>query len=197
VRPAAALTEALAGARELIAGLNTELVEVKFPEASLVGEAFSVTQRAEAYETHRRLGLFPSRAAEYGDDVRRHLESAADIDIAQYLHAQRDRATIRAGFRRLFEEVDILLGPANPIAPPGLDAVGAPFRSVVMPFMVPQDLAGLPAVVVRAGFDVDGLPISIQLTGPAGADHRVLALARAFHEATAELQSRWPALPPA
>jgi Asp-tRNA(Asn)/Glu-tRNA(Gln) amidotransferase A subunit family amidase len=65
-----------------------------------------------------------------------------------------------------------------------------------MPFMVPQDPAGLPAVVVRAGFDGDGIPIAIQLSGPSGADHAVPAVARAFHAATAELQSRWPLVRP-
>gem|GEM_PF-6306443 len=71
-----------------------------------------------------------------------------------------------------------------------------PLRSLVMPFMVPQDLAGLPAVVVRAGFDGDGIPIAIQLSGPSGADHAVLAVAQAFHSATEALQSRWPLVEP-
>ena len=99
----------------------------------------------------------------------------------------------------MFEEVDVLLTPAAPVSPPepGVEDVEhfgnqEPLRSLVMPFMVPQDLAGIPAVVVRAGFDGDGVPIGIQFSGGSGADHAMLAAAQAFHAATPELQARRP-----
>lgn len=190
-------------AREILAGLGFEMVEVRFPETALVADAFGLTQRAEAYDIHVSRGLYPQRAAEYGNDVRHRLEAAADVNLAQYLRAQRDRGTVRAAFRHLFEQVDTLLTPASPVSPPepgaeDVDHFGErlPLRSLVMPFMVPQDLAGLPAVVVRAGFDGDGLPVAIQLSGPSGTDHRVLAVAQAFHRATETLQSSWPLVAP-
>jgi aspartyl-tRNA(Asn)/glutamyl-tRNA(Gln) amidotransferase subunit A len=203
VRLAPAVAAVMAAAKEVLAGLGAECVDVGFPEAQLVGDAFGLTQRAEAYNVHVSRGLYPQRAAEYGDDVRHRLEAAAEVDLAQYLRAQRDRGAIRAAFRHLFQQVDVLLTPASPVGPPepgvdNLDHFGErlPLRSLVMPFMVPQDLAGLPAVVVRAGFDGDGIPIAIQLSGPSGADHAVLAVAQAFHGATEALQSRWPLVDP-
>jgi Asp-tRNA(Asn)/Glu-tRNA(Gln) amidotransferase A subunit family amidase len=48
--------------------------------------------------------------------------------------------------------------------------------------------------VVRAGFDGDGLPVGMQLTGPRFADVDVLGAAAAFVEATAEIQDRRPPL---
>jgi aspartyl-tRNA(Asn)/glutamyl-tRNA(Gln) amidotransferase subunit A len=201
VRLSPAVAAVMAGARELLAGLGAAMVEVTFPEAGLAVDAFADTQRAEAYDVHVRNGLYPERSAEYGDDVRSRLEAAARVDLSHYLRAQRDRGAIRAGFRRLFQEVDVLLTPASPVSPPepGVEdvehfGVQEPLRSLVMPFMVPQNLAGIPAVVVRGGFDGDGVPIGIQLSGPIGADHAVLAAAQVFHAATSEVQARRPSV---
>jgi amidase len=41
-----------------------------------------------------------------------------------------------------------------------------------------------PAISVPCGFTRDRLPVGIQLVGPQGADHRLLAFARAFEEAS-------------
>jgi aspartyl-tRNA(Asn)/glutamyl-tRNA(Gln) amidotransferase subunit A len=57
---------------------------------------------------------------------------------------------------------------------------------------VPQDLAGLPACTVRAGFDRLGIPTGVQLTGPPRSERRILAAVQALFDGTAELQARWP-----
>jgi aspartyl-tRNA(Asn)/glutamyl-tRNA(Gln) amidotransferase subunit A len=203
VRLSPAVAPVMVAAKERLVGLGAELVDVRFPEAEMVGDAFGLIQRAEAYNVHVSRGLYPERTAEYGDDVRGRLEVAAEVDLAHYLGAQRDRGAIKAAFRQLFQQVDVLLTPASPVSPPepGVEDLDhfdtcEPLRSLVMPFMVPQDLAGIPAVVVRAGFDGDGIPVAIQLTGPRGADYAVLAAAQAFYAATPEVQSRWPLVAP-
>jgi aspartyl-tRNA(Asn)/glutamyl-tRNA(Gln) amidotransferase subunit A len=190
-------------AQQVLKDLGAAILEVRLPEAGLIEQAFSATQRAEALHTHMTRGLFPARAGEYGADVRARLELAQNVDLRQYLDAQRDREEIRAGFRRLFHEVDVLLTPASPVAPPAEDVEQvehqggrAPLRALIMPFMVPQNLAGLPAVAVRAGFDDQGLPVSVQLSGAPGADRLVLGHAASFHAATAATQERWPVLMP-
>ena len=135
--------------------------------------AFRTIQLAEGYETHRRAGLYPERAAEYGADVRGRVEMGSHVQLPDLLAAHSDRETVRAAFGRLFSEVDVLLTPAVPIAPPRIEderATGA-LREAVVHYTVPQDLVGLPACV---------LPNGMQLTGPPGAEARLLAVATAL-----------------
>ncbi len=156
-------------------------------------------QRAEALHVHREAGLYPARVGEYGADVRARLELAATEDAGDYLRAAAERERIRAAFRRLFAEVDLLLTPvgactAVPIDADRVDHLGRPSdpRDLIMPYTTPQDLVGLPACAVRAGFDERGLPVAVQLTGAQWDDARVLGAAQALFEATPAVQERWP-----
>jgi aspartyl-tRNA(Asn)/glutamyl-tRNA(Gln) amidotransferase subunit A len=176
---------------------------VQFPEAGLIYPAFGVIQRSEALFTHVRAGLFPSRRGEYGADVLGRLELAARETLASYLAASADRQRIRAGFARLFRQVELLLTPVAATPPPTIDeqTISEPggdvaFRDSVLSYTVPQDLVGLPACAVRAGFDEQGLPVGVQLTGPPWSEARVLRAAHAFHAATPALRARSPLADP-
>ena len=166
------LEHALADAHaELAAALGA--VEVRFAEAGLIVPAFRTIQLAEGHETHRHAGLYPERAAEYGADVGGRVEMGSHVTMPDLLAAQADRETVRAAFGRLFSEVDVLLTPAVPIAPPRIEderATGA-LREAVVAYTVPQDLVGLPSCA---------LPNGMQLTGPPGAEALLLSVATAL-----------------
>jgi aspartyl-tRNA(Asn)/glutamyl-tRNA(Gln) amidotransferase subunit A len=178
------------------------VIDVALPEAAHADQAFGVIQRAEALLVHTRAGLFPARRDEYGEDVRGRLDLAAAGRSSDHLAAAKARERLRAGFARLFRQADLLLTPVAagsplPIGEDRLTHLGREldFRRLVLPYTVPQNLAGLPACAVRAGFDALGIPVGVQLTGPPWSEARVLDAAGAFHAATAEIQARWPDLP--
>lgn len=179
--------------------LGARLIRVDLPDADRIYPTFAVMQQAEALHVHRRAGLFPARSDEYGEDVRGRLKAAEAVTVEDYLNACTDRDTIRTRFTALFAQVDILVTPvsAGPPVPIGEESVlhqnrRMSFRDLVMPHTVPQDLAGLPACAIRAGFDTLGIPVGIQFTGPWWHEHRVLQIAGAFTSATAVTQQRWP-----
>ncbi len=144
--------------------------EVAFPEAELIVPAFRTIQLAEGHETHTAAGLWPSRADEYGPDVRRRVELGAEVTLPQLLAAHADRETVRAAFGRLFERADVLLTPAVPLAPPRIEDERADpaLREAVLAYTSPQDLVGLPACA---------LPDGMQLTGPPGSEALLVSAA--------------------
>ena len=142
---------------------------------------------AEAYDVHhRRLGLFPARAADYGEDVRRRFEAAASVGLGTYFAARERRPHLVTALEVALDSVDVLVTPVNPGTPPrradpdhvtAPDGTRQPFRDVIMGYTVPQNLAGVPAVTIRAGTDELGLPCGIQLTAARGRELSALRLA--------------------
>jgi aspartyl-tRNA(Asn)/glutamyl-tRNA(Gln) amidotransferase subunit A len=193
------VARAFGDAVETVEALGGQVVEVSLPEAELAYPAFVTVQRAEALFTHTAAGLYPARRDEYGDDVRGRLEAATSVSLEDYLRASADRQRVRAGFARLFREVDVLLTPVGagsplPIGEERVVHLGREldFRELVMTYTVPQDLTGLPACTVRAGFDTLGIPVGVQFTGPPWSEERVLRAAQALHAATPDVQERRP-----
>jgi aspartyl-tRNA(Asn)/glutamyl-tRNA(Gln) amidotransferase subunit A len=183
----AALETVTAGLRAL--GASEAAVTV--PDAVGLLPVFAAIQQAEAYHTHHRvLGWFPRLADRYGADVRDRLAAAAGVCLADYLSARQAAAVVRGALVQSFRQVDLLVGLVGATGPstmadpdqapvrPGQAPM--PLRQAIMPCTVPQNLAGLPSVTVPAGFDDDGLPVGVQLTGAAWSEPLVLAVAAAL-----------------
>jgi Asp-tRNA(Asn)/Glu-tRNA(Gln) amidotransferase A subunit family amidase len=89
----------------------------------------------------------------------------------------------------LFGEADLLITPTAPGA-------AFPFGKGSLVFLrntAPWNLLGLPTISIPCGFTTEGLPIGVQITGPAGRDDAVLALAIAYQSAT-DWHTRHPQL---
>lgn len=72
----------------------------------------------------------------------------------------------------------VLLFPSHPVpAPTHRNPLIHPFRWV---FTAVFNALGLPATQIPLGLDSDGLPLGVQVVGPPGADHRLIAVAQAL-----------------
>jgi len=105
---------------------------------------------------------------------------------AYYGSAQRVRTKIADDFRSAFESVDLIVTPTSPTVAFGLgertDDPLAMYLSDVL--TVPMSLAGIPAISIPGGLS-EGLPVGIQLAGPAFSENRILDAAYALELATA------------
>ncbi|GLH72599.1 glutamyl-tRNA(Gln) amidotransferase subunit A [Geothrix limicola] len=104
---------------------------------------------------------------------------------AFYQKAMKARTLIARDFERAFESVDILAtpvspGPAFPFGAKTNDPLAMYLADV---FTVTAPLAGLPCLSMPAGL-CGGLPVGIQLIGPAFSDVMLLETAHAFQSLT-------------
>lgn len=187
----------------VMADLGAEIVDVPLATAPDIFDAYFTLQLAEAYHAHhRQRQLFPAQASSYGVDVADRLHQASSVSLAEYLEARASQLRVKAELEDLLgRDVDVLLTPVSAAAPPRIgsntvivNGQELPVRSAVMPYTTPQDLAGLPACAIRAGFDNDGLPIGMQITGRRWDEQTVLRVCNAFFHATSSIQQSWPQL---
>ena len=105
---------------------------------------------------------------------------------AYYLKAQKVRTLIRADFEEAFKRCDVLLTPTSPVTAFAQGALrDDPVAMYLMDALtIPASLAGLPCLSQPCGFDAEGLPIGLQLIGPALSEGRLLRYAKAYESRT-------------
>jgi len=189
-------TSALAQTAAAAERLGAEVVPIADDDWPDGVEAMASIVLTEGLLTHRTRGLWPGRRVEYGPDVRSHLERADALPATRYRDAIAASAQLADATVSAFDRVDLMLSLSSGTGPAAIDVdpLDADFRKRAMTFTAPQSLAGLPACNIRAGFDSDGLPIGVQLTGPVGAEVAVLDLACELHAATGDVQRVQPAI---
>ena len=179
--------------------LGARVEEVSLPRLARAVEQATIVVVAEASAYHESQGYFPARAAEYGDDVRGHLEFGHKLLAVDYLRGMGACREILADFEAAFEEVDVILAPTAPISAPRVGETGVRVtgdretatRAELLRLTRPSNISGLPAISIPCGFTGEGLPVGLQLMGPRWGEARLLATARAYEEAT-EWHTRRP-----
>ncbi|MEM7583003.1 MAG: Asp-tRNA(Asn)/Glu-tRNA(Gln) amidotransferase subunit GatA [Acidobacteriota bacterium] len=137
--------------------------------------------------------LRASRSQGFGDEVKRRIMlgtfalSAGHYDDF-YGRAESVRQALRRELEQAFERVDALLAPTAPSGAFGFDErTEDPIAMVLSDvYTTPASLTGMPAISVPNGRDAQGLPLGLQIIGPAFEDATVLRIGRAF-----EHQSAW------
>ena len=131
-----------------------------------------------------------SRKEGFGDEVKRRIMTgtyvlSAGYYDAYYLQAQKARQLIADDFRRCFESVDIIAGPTAPTPAFRLgEKVDDPVQMYLNDiYTIGVNLAGLPGASVPCGL-VDGLPVGLQLIGPAFGEETVLNFAHRYQQQT-------------
>jgi aspartyl-tRNA(Asn)/glutamyl-tRNA(Gln) amidotransferase subunit A len=103
---------------------------------------------------------------------------------AYYGRAQRVRTKIADDFRNAFEKVDLIITPTSPTVAFKLgERTDDPLAMYLSDYCtVSMPLAGIPAISIPGGL-ADGLPVGIQLAGPAFSENRILDAAHALEQA--------------
>ncbi|QTH58982.1 Asp-tRNA(Asn)/Glu-tRNA(Gln) amidotransferase subunit GatA [Corynebacterium hindlerae] len=129
-----------------------------------------------------------SRAEGFGPEVKRRIilgTYALSVGYydAYYLQAQRVRTLIAQDFAKAYEQCDVLVAPTTPTTAFKLgEKVSDPMAMYNFDLCtLPLNLAGLCGMSLPAGLASDtGLPVGLQIMGPAFADDRLYRVGAAF-----------------
>jgi len=142
----------------------------------------------EAMEKTRQYG--------FGPEVKRRIMlgtyalSAGYYD-AYYKQAEKVRTLITRDFEQAFERFDALVSPASPTVAFRIGEISDPYQMYLQDvFTIPANLAGICGVSIPGGFS-EGLPVGLQLLGPAFGEDTILQVADAFERVT-DFHTRWP-----
>ena len=177
--------------------LGATVEHLTFANGKRLTELFPAISGPEFSEFHRP--FYEKNPDGYGDSVRERLEWSLKITSDEYVRGLRERELLRRQVAEFFQGVDALLLPSMPCAAAPIQSLMAkvngkehPCMWIHRPFQSPHNLTGCPAVVLRMGFDGDGMPLSLQIVGPEWHDAQILGIASCYEEATSEIRTRRP-----
>lgn len=162
---------------ERLRSAGAQVIERELPKSfDEAGEAHNTVM---VYEGYRSLAWeFLARGEMLSEAIRAYTGPGRDLPRERYDWARRIQATCRAEFYQMFLGIDVLVTPASPgEAPPGLAFTGAPVFNRIW------TLLGVPCVTVPGLTGPRGLPIGLQVVGPAGHAATVLGAAHWIHNA--------------
>ncbi|MDJ0786634.1 MAG: Asp-tRNA(Asn)/Glu-tRNA(Gln) amidotransferase subunit GatA [Myxococcota bacterium] len=204
VREAVAELEA-AGARTVPVSLPNSRFAVACYYLVATAEASSNLARFDGARYGRRAAgaadvgemIERSRSEGFGAEVKRRILlgtfvlSAGYYD-AYYKKAQQVRTLLRDDFGRAFEECDVIAAPTSPETAFRFGEKADPLALYLSDvYTVSANLTGTPAVSVPCGLS-EGLPVGLQLIGPARGDETILRVADAYQQRTSHHEARPP-----
>lgn len=198
---------AIRAAIDMLADLGAEIGEVSLPHTEYALPTYYLIAPAEASANLARYdgvrygysdpdapdmweGFRRTRGRGFGPEVKRRIMlgtyalSAGYYD-AYYLKAQKVRTLIKQDFDQAFGKFDVLVGPTSPttafkIGEKATDPLQMYLSDI---FTLSQSLAGITAISIPCGF-VEGLPVGLQIMGPAFGEETILRVAYAYEQAT-------------
>jgi len=188
-------------------GLGAKVVDVSLPHTEYAIAVYYIIATAEASANLARfdgvrygfradgatdpIDMYgKTRAQGFGSEVKRriilgtYVLSSGYYD-AYYLKAQKVRTLIRRDFEQAFEQCDAILAPTTPTPPFKIDEnTNDPLKMYLSDiFTATANLAGIPALSVPCPPTSEGLPVGLQVLGPAFCEERILHIGHAYEQA--------------
>ena len=176
-------------AASTLRSLGCRVEEAALPSVQDYNAVGRVIISAEAYALHE--ATLKTRLSDFSRVFRVRVLAGALIRAADYIAAQRRRTDLIAATAHVFEKFDVLITPPTAGAAPLLteqrpdDGFSRPLLTTV------ANVAAIPSLVVCGGFTATGLPLGLEIMGPAWSDATVLRVGHQFEQA-AGLRGRRP-----
>jgi aspartyl-tRNA(Asn)/glutamyl-tRNA(Gln) amidotransferase subunit A len=182
-----AAAQAVRHAAELAGTLGARIVRVHVPEVAALNTIGRLILLSEATAV---MAPYLEERSKFGPDVRELLDQGRFVSAADYINAQRLRRILRQEFAAVWREADCLFTPTTPTAAPRIgqpvieiDGQTEDVRLASTRFVRAFNVLGLPAISLPSGVNRHGLPLGLQIAGPAFKEATLLRIAAAIEGA--------------
>jgi aspartyl-tRNA(Asn)/glutamyl-tRNA(Gln) amidotransferase subunit A len=200
------VSQAVLKAVDLCKAAGAEIVDISLPHTEYAIAVYYILATAEASANLARFdgvrfghrsaspeSIFElyanSRAEGFGTEVKRriilgtYVLSSGYYD-AYYGKAQKARTLIREDYTKAFELCDVMMTPVSPTPAYKIgESAQDPLKMYLGDiFTVPANLAGICGISLPCGMTGGGLPVGLQILGPAFGEERVLRAAYALEK---------------
>lgn len=183
----AVTTQAVAAALAVMGSLGAGMREVRFPDSNQVVSdwwANCAVETAIAHET-----TYPARKAEYGPALAGLIETGRALSGMDYQKILLHRNDFRGRVAALFEDIDLLLIPAQSFVSPTLSTMATlgedpEMLMRLLRFTCPFDATGHPTITMPCGFTESGMPVAFQLVSRPLEEDLLIRAGAAFQSAT-------------
>jgi amidase len=184
--------------RAVLADLGADLRSVKFPDPSKAIADWGAQCAVETAAAHA--ATYPARRSEYGPGLGGFIAMGREVKALDLQEVWKRRRRFAGRVAAMFETIDLLLIPAQPMASPtnaqmamlGQDPNA--FATLVK-FTAPFNTTGSPTITFPAGFTRQGTPVAMQLVSRHLDEALLVRAGRAFQRQT-EWHRRHPTLHP-
>jgi aspartyl-tRNA(Asn)/glutamyl-tRNA(Gln) amidotransferase subunit A len=174
------------GAIARAASMGAELKPIWVPDIAALNAVGQVTLLSEASAIMEPYMEFRNR---FGADVLNRLDQGRLIPATDYINAQRLRRKFAAQFDKLWNDVDCFLTPTTPNTAPRigentirLGGRDEDTRIATTRLVRGINALGLPALSIPCGLSGDGLPVGLQIVGPAFEEAVILRVGAALED---------------
>jgi aspartyl-tRNA(Asn)/glutamyl-tRNA(Gln) amidotransferase subunit A len=177
---------------QVMKGLTHSVADVTLPSVR------GINTGAEFYAYHQ--DFYQENVSRYQIPTRRNLSKGNEAKAADYIKSMWRLQMLRRTIDDAFTDFDLVVLPTRRHSPRTIDAsikreeTDKP-RNPELENTSQFNVMGIPAVSVPCGFTAAGLPIGVMIAGPSFTEGRVLAMARAYEQAT-EWHRKRPVLTP-
>lgn len=177
------VTDALA----VLKDLGADVRAVSFPPPDAMIEQWLPHCAVETAVAHE--ATYPAQKARYGPALAGLIELGHTVSAMDYQKFLLNRHSFAGRVAMLFEGIDLLLVPVQPMASPTLKQMAAARRDPdgfkrLLRFTAPFDLTGSPTITLPSGFTKAGTPIAFQLAGRHLEEDLLLRAGHAYQQAT-------------
>ncbi len=181
--PAASATlKMMANAARVFKDLGCTVQDAVLPPVQDYNGVGRIIISAEAYAMHE--ATLKTRLSDYSRVFRIRVLAGALIRAADYIAAQRRRTDLIAATAEPFRKFDVLVCAPTADAAPLLNDQ-RPDEGFSRPFVTTvANVGAVPSLVVCGGFTDAGLPLGLEIMGPAWGDATVLRVGHHYEQAT-------------